>query len=280
MRHNSSVTILAAAGLALFAAGSLAVAPGASAQGVRSGNVRIPEGSCPADWKMAAAKGYCQPMAISSPPAIYVRASKDVACSAGYYPDHYNAWICTTKAPEPTREQALGKGGKIAKPNALARCPTGWISTTSFTECYTQLENAPVVRAKGAAPCASGELNDWGLWCTSNYQHLTRVQAQRAGLEDFNRIYAHALGNRLDTKAIPGDELSADAAAYFGGAASTTGASSKTSSSPSQPVAAPTADCDAGSKAGAAIGGTLGGSTGAALGSALGGLRKKKKSGC
>ena len=278
MRSLSSQTMLAAAGLVLLAAGSLAVAPSAQAQGVNGGKVRIPEGSCPQDWKTTEAKGYCQPMRISSPPAIYVRTSKDVACAAGYYVDYNNAWVCTTRTPDPTREQALGKGGKFAKANALARCPTGWISDTSFTGCYTQLENAPIVRAKGKAACKAGELNDWDLWCTSNYEHLTRVQANRAGLEDFNRVYAYALGNRLDAKVIPNDELSPDATAYFGGTSSATGAA--TASAASEP-AAKAAECTTGSEVGAAVGGALGGRTGAALGGALGGLgKKKKKSGC
>ena len=273
MRSLSSQTMLAVAGLVLLAAGSLAVAPSAQAQGVNGGKVRIPEGSCPQDWKTTEAKGYCQPMRISSPPAIYVRTSKDVACAAGYYVDYNNAWVCTTRTPDPTREQALGKGGKFAKANALARCPTGWISDTSFTGCYTQLENAPIVRAKGKAACKAGELNDWDLWCTSNYEHLTRVQANRAGLEDFNRVYAYALGNRLDAKVIPNGELSPDATAYFGGTASTTG----TAAASAAPATAPAENCDASSKTGAAIGGAVAGSGGAALGSALGGLVKKKK---
>ena len=273
MRQISFPPIFIATALIAAVAGLLAVAPSVNAQGVSGGNVRIPEGSCPSDWKTGESKGYCQPMRISSPPAIYVRSSKDVACAASYYVDYNNAWVCTTKAPGPTREQALGKGGNFAKANALARCPTGWISTNNFTECYTQLENAPIVRGKGKAACKAGELNDWNLWCTSNYQHLTRVQANRAGLEDFNRVYAYALGNRLDAKAIPNDELSPDATAYFGGTASTTG----TAAASAAPATAPAENCDASSKTGAAIGGAVAGSGGAALGSALGGLVKKKK---
>jgi len=277
MRSLSSTTMLAAAGLVLFAAGSLAVAPPAQAQGVNAGNVRIPEGSCPSGWFPGEAKGYCKAMKITSPPAIYVRTSKDAACAAGYYVDYENAWVCTTRAPGPTREQALGKGGKFAKANPIARCPTGWISTNSFTECYTQLENAPAVRAKGAAACAADELNDWDLWCTSNYQHLTPVQAERAGLEDFNKSYGFALGNRLDAAAIPDDELSPAATAYFGGTASKTATAAQSAT----PAASQAAECVTGSQAGAVIGGALGGRTGAALGGALGGLgKKKKKNGC
>lgn len=277
MRSLSSTTMLAAAGLMIFAAGSLAVAPPAQAQGVNVGNVRIPSGSCPSDWKSGEAKGYCQPMRIGSPASIYVRASTDVACAAGYYVDYNNVLVCTTKAPGPTREQSLGKGGSFAKPTALARCPTGWISTTTGKECYTQLENAPIVRAKGAAACAAGELNDWDLWCTSNYEHLTKAWAERYGLEDFNKSYGFALGNRLDAAAIPDDKLSPAATAYFGGSASTTGAAAE----PAAPAAAQTTECVTGSQAGAAIGGALGGRTGADLGGALGGLgKKKKKNGC
>ena len=276
MHSLSSKIMLTAAGFALCVGGSLAVAPEASAQGVNGGNVRIPAGACPSDWKTGEAKGYCQPMRISSPPAIYVRTSKDVACAGGYNVDYMNSWVCTTKAPGPTREQALGKGGKFAKPNPVARCPTGWISTNSFTECYTQLENAPIVRAKGKAACKAGELNDWDLWCTANYQHLTPVQANRAGLEDFNRVYAYALGNRLDAKAIPNDELSPDATAYFRGTSSTAAASA----APATPSSTKAAECTVGSDVGAAVGGALGGRTGAALGGALGGLGKKKKNGC
>ncbi|NJM51444.1 MAG: hypothetical protein HC843_11710 [Sphingomonadales bacterium] len=255
MRLLSSTAMLAAAGLALFTAGSLAVAPDANAQGVSSGNVRIPEGNCPRDWRIGEAKGYCQPMRTSSPPAIYVRTSKNVGCAAGYYVDHYNALVCTTRAPDPSREQTMGKGGKFAKPNPLVRCPTGWISTDSYTECYTQLENAPIVRAKGAEACAAGELDDWGLWCTSNYAHLTTAWAERYGIEDFNRIYAYALGNRLDANAIPGGSMSPAASAYFKGTTSATGASAATSTSSSQPAENKAAECTSASELGAAVGG-------------------------
>lgn len=276
MRSRSSQTMLTAAGIVLFAAGSLAVAPEVKAQGVDYGNVRIPSGACPDLWKTGDASGHCQPMNVTSPPAIYVRASRDAACAAGYYVDDYNALVCTTKAPSPTREQALGKGGTFAKPSALARCPTGWISTTTFTECYTQLENAPIVRAKGTGACAAGELDDWGLWCTSNYQHLTRVQAERSALEDFNRLYAYALGNRLDTKAIPNDDLSPAATAYFGG---TTSATETAAAPAANEPATKAAECSNGSGVGAAVGGALGGRTGAAVGSALGRLGSKRN-GC
>jgi hypothetical protein len=280
MRSLSSHTMLAAAGLMVFAAGSLLLAPDARAQGTNTGTIyKGTSGSCPDDWTYVDVdvRDYCRPFRNTNTPTVYLRSGDNVPCANGYYVDRQNAKFCTTRAPGPSREQSLGKGGSFAKPTALARCPTGWISTTTGKECYTQMENAPIVRAKGAKDCAAGELNDWDLWCTSNYEHLTKAWAERYGIEDFNKAYGYALGNRLDANAIPDAELSPAATAYFGGTTST----AAPAAAPAAPAAAKADECTTGSEVGEAIGGALGGRAGAALGGALGGLgKKKKKSGC
>jgi len=185
----------------------------------------------------------------------------------------------------PSAEVAQGKGGEIDKANAMMRCPTGWRTTASFKQCYTQLTNAPVARPKGAKPCAAGELNDWGIWCTANYQHLTYLDAERAGVADFNGMYAYAMGNSLDYKSIPDDSLSPEATAFFkraGGASSLAASPTQAPSALNRAAPEKTADCDVASAAGAALGSALGGRDGAAVGSALGGLGRKiaKKTGC
>lgn len=289
MRSLSSTTMLAAAGFVIFAAGSLAVAPPAQAQGRNTGTVSVPAGGCPSGWLSDRAPRTCKPAAAGggdSTPAIYVRANRSTECAPGYWVDYQNDNVCTTRkyVKGPSAEDERGIGGKIDKPDGMMRCPTGWRTTEEFTQCYTEIENAPIARPKGAKPCAAGELSDWGTWCVSNYQHLTYDDARRAGVADFNKTYVFALKNRRDAAAIPDASVSPEAEAFFqsvGRAPAADGGSGNSSSSGSQPATTKAAECVTGSEAGAAIGGALGGRTGAALGGALGGLgKKKKKNGC
>lgn len=285
MRSLSSTTMLAAAGLILCAAGSLALAPPVQAQGQNSGVITLPGGGCPEGWQTSwktHGQNTCRPFGTINVPSVYVRSSLTADCASGYYVDRTNNRICTTREPPQDRsaERSADRPDGIARAGILNRCPTGWQASVNNKQCFTEITNAPIPRLKNGKPCAPGELDDWGIWCTSNYEHLSFAEVDLAGLRDFNTIYANALGNGLDYNSIPDATLSPDAKAFFKGADKSSGTSPAASASTSEP-ATKAAECTTGSEVGAAIGGALGGRTGAALGGALGGLgKKKKKSGC
>jgi hypothetical protein len=166
----------------------------------------------------------------------------------------------------------------LTKPSKGNRCPTGWASTSDLSQCFTMVENPPTARPSGGKPCAPGEFNEWGVWCTSNYAATTKEQAYDALTVDFNRLYLR--GGPADMKPV----LSDDATAHYGPKTYADGSTSASaSSSDTSKPAEQTAQCttDSGSATGAAIGGAVGGEAGAALGGMLGGLgKKKKKKGC
>jgi hypothetical protein len=211
-------------------------------------------------------------------PAVYVRDNKSTACNQGYFVDTINDLVCTSYDRMTARFADRPDG--IARAGILNRCPTGWQASVNNKQCFTEIENAPIPRLKNGKPCAPGELDDWGIWCTSNYEHLSFAEVDLAGLRDFNTIYANAMNASLDYNSIPDATLSPEAKAFFKGADKSSDASSAAPASASEP-ATKAAECTSGSEVGAAIGGALGGRTGAALGGALGGLgKKKKKNGC
>ncbi|NJM51443.1 MAG: hypothetical protein HC843_11705 [Sphingomonadales bacterium] len=286
MRLLSSTTMLAAAGFALFTAGSVATAPSAQAQGRTTGTLELPRerGLCPYGWKRPFEGGskkadYCEPFgAVNPTPSVYVRQNKSVACNQGYFVDTDNDLVCTSVDLLTTRNADRPDG--IARAGILNRCPTGWQASVNNKQCFTEIENAPVPHLKNGKPCAPGELDDWGIWCTSNYQHLSYAEVDLAGLRDFNTIYANAMNYSLDYNSIPATTLSPDAKAFFKGANASPAASAAEPSSASQPAENKAAECTSASEVGAAVGGALGGRKGAAIGGALGGLGKKKKKGC
>ena len=285
MRSLSSKTILATAGLILCAAGSLATASSAQAQGRTTGRLELPRerGQCPYGWERPFEAGrntanYCEPFgAVRPTPAVYVRENKSIACNQGYFVDTVNDLVCTSVDLLTARFADRPDG--IARAGILNPCPTGWQASNNNKQCFTEIENAPIPRLKNGKPCAPGELDDWGIWCTSNYEHLSYAEVDLASVRDFNTIYANAMNDGLDYNSIPSG-LSPDAKAFFRSADKSSGASPAASASTSEPVTK-TAECTTGSEVGAAIGGALGGRAGAALGGALGGLGKKKKNnGC
>jgi hypothetical protein len=223
--------------------------------------------------------GMCYPNDKKNAPAVFQRKSSNNPCPAGMRAESSYGYWCTTKAaPEQyTVEGKFGTAARLTKPSKGVRCPTGWSSTEQLTECFTTEATAPTARLSGGKPCALGEFNDWGVWCTSNYKATTARQAYRALVLDFNRLYTGGFQNMEPV-------LSLDATAHFGPDPDTVSSSSSSaSSSDSSKPAEKTAQCatDSGSANGAAIGGAVGGEAGAALGGMLGGLsKKKKKAGC
>lgn len=253
----------------------------AQAQGQNMEPIKKVGAICPFNWREGNGKqgvpGMCYPMTQSAP-AAYVRPNGQ-ECVAGYYP---SGGYCSTNKPnyvsaETTRAQPTS----LTKPAPNARCPVGWASTRDLQTCYTTIENGSVARLSNGKPCGAGEIAEWGLWCTANYQGIAKERALNAGAKDFNEVYAWTLRNRGDTKTV-GDALSPAAAAWFDSQSGSTAAAAKSTASvdaSSSEAAKP--ECTTDSATGAAIGGAVGGKAGARVGSALGGMaKKKKKSGC
>ncbi|MBN8485801.1 MAG: hypothetical protein J0L50_13620 [Sphingomonadales bacterium] len=271
---------LGAAAVAVLAA-SVSVSP-AIAQGQNTTSVEK-VGICPVDWHeggtrpgQAGVRGRCYPDS-SVAPKVYLRASTSEPCAAGYNPSER---YCTTKQSTQTSAEIRASGGpKLTKPAPNARCPLGWASTRDLATCYTTIENPSVARLKNGKACAAGELDEWGIWCTSNYKHIPKNRAEAHGNKDFNEVYGWTMRNRGDTKAV-GDTFSPAAEAWFasnsGAAASS--AAPATTSTQAQTESKP-ANCESGAVAGAVVGGVVGGKSGARTGAVLGGGLGKKK-GC
>ena len=180
--------------------------------------------------------------------------------------------------------ESEAQGGKLRKPRHDVRCPSGWQSTEERGECWTYLANPPRSRLSNNRPCAAGELNEWDIWCTSNYQHVTYSEAERAGVYDVN-IYYLITEARLQDSAYSYFSLAATPffeAKKNGGAlaaplaASQAPASQTAQTIPTAPAAQTNPNCPAPSQAsaaGQALGGLLGGRRGnSQAGAALGGL--------
>jgi hypothetical protein len=125
----------------------------------------------------------------SDAPTVAYRGSSTGACPSGFRPDNAGSKWCTSGPSMTYNPESEAKQANIRKPRPNMRCPTGWTSTENRNECWTSLANAPRSRLSNGRPCASGELNDWGMWCTSNYEHLTFREAENAGVADSNIVW-------------------------------------------------------------------------------------------
>ncbi|MFO6429896.1 hypothetical protein ACLBKT_07355 [Erythrobacter sp. W302b] len=240
--------------------------------GYRSGTTTGPRASKNPDPKM------CYPE-TDNPPAVVTRQSISDPCPSGMRPESNTSFWCTTKAdlggwaPEDD-----AKGANLRKPRNDVRCPVGWQSTRSHNDCFTALPNPPRARLSNGRPCGAGELAEWGVWCTSNYQHLTYDEVEGAGVNDANVYYIITNGSLEN-----GTYFSPEATPFFNSRKSSGTASAISAPSGDQPAAQQAAQCttDSGSATGAVVGAAVGGEAGAALGGMLGGLgKKKKKKGC
>lgn len=251
--------------------------------------------ACPTGWTAGKSRtpmvGFdvCKP-ASSNPPSIYLRNGS--SCAAGYRGDF--GW-CTT-LPVPKAATQTSAGDTLVKASKGDRCPTGFFTNNTGgnpgLECITKTSPAVISRPKSGKPCKASEVDEWGLWCTSNYEHLTSEQMQSWALKDYNTIYAYNRGiptviahksiAQLTYDDIKGTPVHTKVYGVVpeGGSSSTSSASNSSGSA----QATPTKSCDSAAQQGAAIGGALGGAKGKALGgfagAALGGLGKKKNSGC
>jgi hypothetical protein len=218
----------------------------------------------------------CYPRGSDSP-SVYVTSGK---CAAGYRKDF---GYCTDKADGAVYTPPTF--GSIMKANAFDRCPVGYhTSEPDVMKCVSYDYSAgkqPATRAKKGGACASNEVDEWGLWCTSKLTKLTRKEAEQEAVADVNHLFPRdgKGGNQgadyMNTPGIVGIFGAAGANSSGASSSSKSGGNSETAAAPANP------NCTSPSSTGAALGGALGGDAGAALGSMLGGLgKKKKKAGC
>ena len=165
------------------------------------------------------------------------------------------------------------------------RCPTGWHTTGAGMTCVTELKQPSLSRAKASNACRANEVDEWNVWCTSNYAGLDAATIRRAALQDYNTMYAY---NRGVVATFAGNDLDEKlqtpvSRKMFGDVPAKVEPSAGTVASASNSAPTPSKVCETAEQQGAALGGALGGSRGKALGglagAALGGFGKKK-SGC
>ncbi len=280
MKSNLAATSQAFAHLALAAA--MATATTAVPAHAQSGlsPVASEGASCPAGWSYPPAVGgrfsteTCYPTG-SSAREVYRRKGGE-ACRAGY--NTSTSWC--EKAP-PVYVQK-GTTDPLTKQSKADRCPTGWFTTGDGLTCVTTLAQPTSSRAKTGKACAAGEVDEWGKWCTSNFEAIDAGRIRGAALRDYNTMYAHNRG--VVVEAFAGNDLDEKLLTpvhrkLFGDAPvkdEPEAAVAATASNAGQPQKS----CDTEVAQGAAIGGAVAGRKGQAMGAlagaALGAAKKKK----
>lgn len=266
----------AAIALVGIAFSSFAGATPAKAQGSLSAQPKPGYTSlCPTRWQSSGSS--CVPGQGAKP--AYAPSSPAGPCASGYARDHN--WCLFGASSTPMTDAARSS---VRKANVGDRCPIAHFTNAEATStCISQLSRPPVVRAKGSGPCAAGEVEDWGLWCVSDYAHLTRRDGLQV-IRDWNAIYTMTGSAPRQPDLPEGSDYSPAYFAIFGRvdgdgnplggapATETTAASSAGSStSAAAPAACPAPSGNGAAAVGAQIGAALGGRRGA-LGAALGGL--------
>ncbi|AUX69392.1 hypothetical protein CHX26_07695 [Porphyrobacter sp. HT-58-2] len=116
----------------------------------------------------------------------YVRKTQSEACAPGYIGS--GAYYCVEGSVTYTASTA----GALIKANPLDRCPVGYFTVPSDgNACTSTAANPPKVRRKGDGECGPDEIDDWGLYCVSDYGQLTRKDAAK-GYPDYNAIYQNS----------------------------------------------------------------------------------------
>ena len=138
---------------------------------------------CPPRWEQGngnfgTSVAMCYPQYANSP-EIYRNRSKN--CRSGY--GNYSEMWCVQGYDE---HPQLSNPHVFTKTNKDDRCPAGFY--TYFDKCTTELARPSKARPKGNGNCAAGEIAEWGIWCTSDYQHLTMDDIKSAAIRDYNNI--------------------------------------------------------------------------------------------
>lgn len=156
---------------------------------------------CPQRWRedkvsqgeYTEKRGFCYPEYGNSP-AVYLR--KGGTCKTGYGVD--GEWCSAGHIEHPQ----LNNPNVMAKANQADRCPAGFYTYTN--KCTTELANPPKARVKGSGTCKAGEIAEWGIWCTSDFDHLSVQDIRSAHYRDWNYIYTMTRGG--NPRQGPGDE--------------------------------------------------------------------------
>lgn len=135
----------------------------------------------------------CYPQYGNSPNTQRRRSG---GCPTGYGVD--GEW-CTEGHIE---HQQLNNPNVMAKAHQADRCPAGFY--TYMDKCTTELSNPPKARVKGSGACKAGEIAEWGIWCTSDFDHLSVQDIRSAHYRDWNYIYTMTRGG--NPRQGPGDE--------------------------------------------------------------------------
>jgi hypothetical protein len=171
------VLVAAPISLALFSMPNVASAQGSLNPQAGNG---FTGSSCPSGWSSRGATRMCYPGSNARP--AYPMTDGRTQCAPGYGASNY--WCL-----EGQQSLAEQSSSILAKSNPLDRCPVGFFTDqNNGRQCITELSAPPTVRAKGAGPCRTGEVEDWGIWCVSNFSSLRRDQANY-GARDSNAIF-------------------------------------------------------------------------------------------
>jgi hypothetical protein len=210
---------------------------------------------------------------------VYRRHGNE-ACRAGY--NTGTSWC--EKAPVQTIHSS--NATPLEKASKGDRCPTGWYTDNGGLQCITKVTSPTSARAKNGRPCRANEVEEWGVWCTSNYEGMPAETMRSWALRDWNSIYGY---NRGVPTVNVGQEITEAVikitpvhAKVYGNTMVTDPVvgGSNTSANTGANAATPTPSCTNGAAQGAAVGGAIAGSTGRALGGMLGGMARRSQSGC
>ncbi len=284
MNDRLTAAALTLAHIALIGglAASTLATPAQAQEGVL-GRVSSEGATCPAGWSNPRLGGGRTDSTVcivtsNGARAVY-RRHKGVTCKPGYA----NGSNWCEKNPEAYFHK--GSVDPLEKPNKSDRCPTGWFTTGNGMTCVTQMKEPTSSRVKGGKACAANEVDEWGVWCTSNYETLTPDKVKPWLQRDYNSMYAF---NRGVVPAFAGSDIDEQLLTpvyrkLFGNAPAKAAPAAMTTTSATSAASTPSKVCETAEQQGAALGGALGGSRGQALGglagAALGGFGKKK-SGC
>jgi len=284
MNDRLTAAALTLAHIALIGglAASTLATPAQAQEGVL-GRVAAEGATCPAGWsnpKLGGGRSDSTVCVVSSSNAraVYRRQAGET-CKPGY---NTGSFWCE-KAPAAYVHK--GSTDSLEKPNKTDRCPTGWFTTGNGMTCVTQMKEPTSSRLKAGKACRANEVDEWGVWCTSNYETLTPENISSWAMRDYNAMYAF---NRGVVAAFAGNDLDEQLLTpvhrkLFGNAPAKAAPAAQSATSATNTAPTPSKVCETAAQQGAALGGALGGSRGQALGglagAALGGFGKKK-TGC
>lgn len=189
-------SLLKGIGLSVAVSGAtlLSVQPAAAQQAPTNTRVIPMEGAayCPQGWdegngtSSRPALKHCYPRRSGESKMAYRK--KAAPCISGYGIMGSDYWCVQGYVTEPQ----LARANAFQKRDVRDRCPAGFHSYKMV--CSSDYAKTATYRWKGAAECKAGEIAEWGIWCTSNFEHLTAIQISSAANRDWNNIYTATNG--------------------------------------------------------------------------------------